>query len=491
MFDNVRRVTRQVAAYGTADVADLAIRILLFPFYTQVLTPDVIGALAVLQTVEALIKVLYRWGLDTSYLRLFYEQRTEEARRSLAGTIALFLVTANGAVLLALLLASGVVTRAWGGLPSFHTAFVLLVVNSFLANFLFLPLTMFRAREQATRVMRLTTARSLATIACRVLLVLVWRFGLLGLVASDVIVTTGMLIALLPSYRAMLGGPVSRPLLRESLHYGLPQVPYGLLYQAMGFADRPILATWLSLTDVGIYQTGATLAAVVKLVPVAFQNAWMPFALDAHTQRADAARLFARLATYAFAALVFITIAIITLGGSLVTLLLPPHYHPATAILPWLVISAAVQSAAWFPTTSLNIAKATRYYPGTTAIAAVVTITAELSLVPQYGMYGVAFGAIVGQVIQTVAVLVFAQRVYRIPYETTRLVKVLVVGAAIAAAGGYASTGTTVLTLLARVGILACFPLGLFVAQLFTPAELRDMRALVAAARTRIRPETP
>ena len=104
MFDNVRRVTRQVAAYGSADVAVLVINTLLFPLYTRVLTVDVIGALGVLQACEAGVKILYRWGLESSFLRLYFDQRTDEDRRSLAGTIAVFLAGANGFILVALVL---------------------------------------------------------------------------------------------------------------------------------------------------------------------------------------------------------------------------------------------------------------------------------------------------------------------------------------------------------------------------------------------------
>ena len=39
MFDNVRRVSRQLFAYGTADVMVLVVNFLLLPVYTRVLDP--------------------------------------------------------------------------------------------------------------------------------------------------------------------------------------------------------------------------------------------------------------------------------------------------------------------------------------------------------------------------------------------------------------------------------------------------------------------
>ena len=54
---------------GSADVAILAINFLLLPIYTRVLLPAEYGVLALVLVLEAVLKPLYRWGLDTSFLR--------------------------------------------------------------------------------------------------------------------------------------------------------------------------------------------------------------------------------------------------------------------------------------------------------------------------------------------------------------------------------------------------------------------------------------
>ena len=69
MLTNVRRISRQLLAYGTADVLVLAVNFLLLPVYTRVLTPHEYGALALLLVVEAVLKIINRWGLDAGYLR--------------------------------------------------------------------------------------------------------------------------------------------------------------------------------------------------------------------------------------------------------------------------------------------------------------------------------------------------------------------------------------------------------------------------------------
>ena len=55
MFDNVRRVSRQLFAYGTADVMVLVVNFLLLPVYTRVLIASRVrraGAAAVVRSVS-------------------------------------------------------------------------------------------------------------------------------------------------------------------------------------------------------------------------------------------------------------------------------------------------------------------------------------------------------------------------------------------------------------------------------------------------------
>src|SRR5687768_15102862 len=103
MFNNVRRISRQLFAYGTADVLALAISFLLLPIYTRVLSPREYGALGLLLVFEAVLKIISRWGLDAAFLR-FYFEHPEEERKTLAGTIAGFFTIANGALTALLLI---------------------------------------------------------------------------------------------------------------------------------------------------------------------------------------------------------------------------------------------------------------------------------------------------------------------------------------------------------------------------------------------------
>ena len=480
MLTNVRRISRQLLAYGTADVLALAVNFLLLPLYTRVLTPHEYGVLALLLVVEAVLKIVNRWGLDAGFLRLHYDYPGEDERKTLAGTITIFLAVVNGSLAALLLVLAPPINTLLFGSTEFVPAYWLLVLNLFVSTFLFLPFNLLRIQERSRTFAAITFLRSFGTLVLRVILVVALRLGVFGIFLADVVVTAAMLVVLGGTFRKMLAWRFSFPMLRALLSYGVPQVPFGLLNQAMVMADRFILGLYMPLREVGLYLIGSTIAGVVKFYPVAFEAAWMPFAYDS-LKRHDAAALFARLGSYAFALLVLLTVALAGLAPPAVRIALPADYHPVAPLIPILTLAMAVQAVSWFLVTSLNVAKHTRVYPVVTAFGAAASIVANLLLIPPLGMRGAALAQLVSQTLATGVTAYFAQRAYRIPYEVGRLSKVAGMGGLTFAVMSAAGTVSAWQTLVIRAGLLVLFPIGLYVLRFFGPREIGELRKFLAS----------
>jgi O-antigen/teichoic acid export membrane protein len=457
MSQNVRRVSRQLLAYGTADAAVLAINFLLLPLYTRVLSPTEYGALTLLLVFEAFLKPTLRCGLDSAYLRLYFDVRLEEDRRTLATTVLVFLLALNGAALTILWAAGPWLTRSLLGSGDYVAALRLVALHTVLSNFVFLPLNLFRAQERSSLVGLLTFVRSFATVGTRLVLVVGLKQGVFGLALADVIVTSAFVVGLARPLWGMVGGRLSLPVLRAALRYGFPQVPNGLLSQVMAMSDRYVLGMRMSLRDVGVYSIGSTMASILKLFPVAFETAWMPFAYSSLT-RPDAPAVFARLGSYAFAILCFAALAVTLLAQPLTILALPVSFHQAPTVVPVLALGITIQAAAWFLATSLNVAKQTSRYPFTTAAGAVASLLASLALVPSFGAIGAAVGVLCGQTVLTITTAWFAQRCYRIPYDVPRLLKAAVVTVALFGVGIALRGASAWVNLAVAVALVAAFP---------------------------------
>jgi O-antigen/teichoic acid export membrane protein len=481
MLNNVRRISRQLFAYGTADVLVLAISFLLLPIYTRVLSPREYGALALLLVFEAVLKIVNRWGLDAAFLRFYYEYPVEE-RRTLAGTIAGFFTLANGALAVIVLVLAGPINRALFDSLEFIWPFRLLIVNLFLSTFLVLPFTLLRIQERAKLFATINFSLSFGTIVLRLLFVVALGLGIFGILLADVIMTLVLLVALSRTIRSMAGWRFSSGHLKEVLRYGFPFVPNGVLTHAMGMGDRFILGMYMPLREVGVYLIAGSVAALIKYFPVAFDVAWTPFAFDS-MQRSDAPLLFARMATYAFAVLAASLVALSGLAPPLMDLMLPAEYGQVGSLVPLLALALAVQTIRTLPGTSLNVAKKTAVYPTVTAVGAVISVGAYFALIPRFGTLGAASALLISQVLTTALMIYLAQRAYRIPYEVGRIAKVVAVGMATYLAMITIVSGSTWRTVAVRIALLLMFPAGLLLLRFLRPQELSDIRKLLANVR--------
>jgi len=104
VFQKVKTLFLNLAVYGMGDVATHLVSFLLLPVFTRFLDPQSYGIWQLLLTASLIAKILFRWGVDASFMRFFYECEDEGARQRLASTIFFFLLGANGVILLVALL---------------------------------------------------------------------------------------------------------------------------------------------------------------------------------------------------------------------------------------------------------------------------------------------------------------------------------------------------------------------------------------------------
>lgn len=483
MFDNVRRLFRQSAVYGSGEAVVFAANFLLLPVFTRILEPVDYTALALLLLLQAFLAPLNRLGLDESYLRFYYECESDEQKRTLTGTTGLFLGAVNVGLLAALLLGAPAVSLFLHGSTDHVAAIRLVALNGFITAFFIVPHGLMRARGQPGRFARWLIVRAAGLVAGRLVLVAGLRMGVLGWVLAEVLVSAILFLGFTRVVRGLVAWRFSWPLLRDLLRYGFPRTPYALLYQTMGMSERYFIPRYLAPDSLGIYHMGGNVAGVLRIYQDAVLRAWMPFAFET-MRRPDAPRVLARLATVAFAGLVLATLGLAVFAEPLIVLMTDAAFHGASEVAPLLVLGVAVQVVAVFLTTSLNIGKETRALPRIAGLAAVATLAGSLVFIPRFGLIGGALAVGGGQLTLAVATAVVAQRRYHIPYELSRLARIALSGAVLYAVWTLVTPGGLVAGLAIRCGVVALFPLALLVSGIVDRETLGQVRLLIARARS-------
>jgi O-antigen/teichoic acid export membrane protein len=471
LLTRVTNLFRNTMIYGMGSVATNVVSLLLLPIFTRYLTPSDYGIITMLLTIEAAAQVLFRWGVDTAFMRLYYDCADQRARQQLASTIFLFLLTASG-------LLSNLLFHS----HAYTLLIQLVIANTFAGGFFFMPFQVMRIKEQPAQFVSLAFTQSAGTIAARLVFVVGLHLEVFGIVAADLVITALMILIMIRWFVPLLRPVFSTTILREALGFGLPRVPHTVARQVIGFADRYFLNAFTTLREVGLYSIGATFGLALKLFLSAFESAWTPFFLGIMNQR-DAKRIYSTISTYVVSVLVLLVAGVCVTAPAIVRIFTNAKFRGAEVVTPWIAMGVMFQGLYLLGSIGLVITKRTKVYPISTGAAAAASVIGNLLLIPRLGIVGAALANAIAYFTLACVTVGASWYYYPIQYEWNRLARITVAGVA-----GYLASAHGVPTSLRPIHqVLACmvlttavYGLVLLVSGFFRPGELkllRDIRA--------------
>jgi O-antigen/teichoic acid export membrane protein len=487
LLQRIRELPKHLAIYGAGDVAIQALNFLLLPLYVRYLTPADYGVLALLASVEATVKLFFRWGVDGAFMRFWYDHDDEAGRQRLSSTLFFFLLGTNGILLLLSLVVSPFVSERLLQSSGYTVALQLVLLNTFAIGFTFIPFHVLRMQKRAREFSALTLARSASTLVLRVILVMFAGWGIMGVVIADVVVTAGILAVMIRLFTSLLRPMFSTAVLRQALAFGLPRIPHGFALQVMSVGDRFVMTRYLSIQDIGVYSIGVSFGLIEKIVLGAFEYAWAPF-YYATAREPDAPRVFSMVATYGIAVLSLMTAGLSAIAADLLDVVTHGQYVAAAGVVTWTAVGVLFYGVYLLTSIGLNITARTEYYPVTTAVGAGINIGLNFLLIPRFGIIGAAWANAAAYGLQAGLAYGLSQHFYPVSYEYGRVARAMA-AAILAYAGASALPEMPPLAgvLIRGATVLAVMAALLWLSGFFNAEELRALNAL----RARRAPDPP
>src|SRR6476659_10923151 len=161
--ERTKHLFSNLVIYGLGDVATSLVGLLLLPVFTRYLTPSDYGVITMLLMIEAVAKVTFRWGVDTAFMRLYYDCKDQLARQRLASTLFFFLLVVNGALVCVVVAGAGWLSTLLFGTDTRAWLIRMVLVNTFVTGFYFMPFHVLRISERTGRFVALGFGRSAGT----------------------------------------------------------------------------------------------------------------------------------------------------------------------------------------------------------------------------------------------------------------------------------------------------------------------------------------
>jgi O-antigen/teichoic acid export membrane protein len=480
----LERLVRTGGAYTASSVISKLFAVALLPVYTRHLTRADYGAAEVLLAFVVAASIILRLGIIEALLRFYYTWDEKGRRDEVVSSAAvLLLVTTTVGALVVLPFAAplselllgrsepGLMRIAIGGLWVFSNYELLMAL--------------FRLDERAAAFFTASIVNVLLTIALTLWLVVGQDEGARGLLLGNFVASAIVLAALFWLQRHRLRLARSPATLRPMLRFGLPTMPAELSLYALNLVDRVVLARVSGLAAAGLYSLAVKFSQVVTVLVRGFNLAWPPLAYSIRDDE-EARRTYAVIVTYYVLVSFTVVLALSLEARWVARALAAPEFFDSYEAVPLVATGAALYALYLVLVVAVGRTGRTEFNFPVTATAAAVNLGLNLLLVPPYDIVGAGIALVGSYVVMLALMQVVSRRLFPVPFEWWRLVRIIGLAAATFALGEVFLPTSGIDGFVLRALLVPAYVGALYVSGFFRPEELRGARDVAAGISARL-----
>ncbi len=409
------RVLSRGAAYTLSIAGPKSLQLVTLPLFTLVMSAAEFGRMAVAVAVSLAIIPLLTRSLETAVFRSWYvlEGDEDERRRYLSTAAIAVLVLTNALALVVVLLAMPY-TADSNKLPTSYLALALFG-SAMLISATVVPLGVLRAQDRLNAFLRVSLVGPAITIPLTVVAVVWLELGARGWLAANLIGALATIPVALSALREQWTTQLSRAHLRSLAVWAVPFVPHGIAHWTLATSDRVILASYVSLADLGVYNVGYQLALALALLYTALNNVISSNYGRAISDAVQRARL-PQIITYQLLATAGLGLAVALLAPPAIDALLPTQFDAAQKVVPWIALGYVFFGLYLVPMNTIVIlAGDTKFVWVPTSLAAASNVVLNLAFVPSGGIFAASVSTAASYLVMLIVMSLYSWRRFPVP----------------------------------------------------------------------------
>lgn len=379
---------KQFFIYGIASVLGKIAAVFLLPLYTNVLSQEEYGALAMITAVKGIIDLFSNLNIHSGVARDYYEKDIDRIKIISTGFFSIIFFSL---LFMSILL----FTRDFWisnilNVENYEKAFVVMLftipAGSLFSYFAILT----RYRQKAVLYSVGSLMQLGIQIALTVYFILVKKTGIVGVFYGILVGEFVGIVYFFFLNREYIKFTFNKTLLDRVLKYSLPTLPAIAAIWADSNIGQLLIGKYISLADAGIYSIALRISSVYLLIRQAFGNVWLPFVYENLNKKSfekDVIKIF----NAATIALLLLSLNISILSDYIVLLLSMPNYLAAGKLLIILTIPMSISILNQFATIGPSISRKTKYISYANITGTIVNLMGLALSLPRYGVVTVPF----------------------------------------------------------------------------------------------------
>ena len=380
-----QKLIKNTTIYALGDIIPKLLAFISFPILTRYLTPSDYGIVNYVNTLSTFLIAFGFLCINTYYLVFYYRCTDELERKKLLGNLTSFIILLNVIIVFALLFFGKYLFSALGSNISFFPFICIAIFSNFFNIFSILPSALYRLLEKPLYLTIINISKGVITLILTMALVVFWNFTALGVLYANLIVNFIFAFIFLYTTRKHIIWNLSFSQLKTVLAFSLPLVPGTLAYNVTTISDRILIDKYLTLNDLGIYSTAATLALVLSIFSYGAYKAFEPHIFKNWNQDGFL-KSFENIRNGFMYVLLIGAGCLSIFSKEFFQILTDVKYHKAYLYVPLIIIGVYSSSIGMLYSTIITAKEKTKINSMISITGACISIVLNVMLLPKYGL---------------------------------------------------------------------------------------------------------
>ena len=375
---------KQFLIYGCSSVLAKLAAVFLIPVYTNVLSIEEYGAMALIVSCKGVIDLFSNLNIHSGIFREFFEDGVN--RKKLVSTGLISILTISLMVLVMLLFSKNFWLESVLGLSlDFELAFVLMLLTIPLGSTVSFFSVLTRYQKKPVTYSIINICQLLVQISTTVFFIVYQRIGItgvfIGLLAGEIFA----IIALYLINRKFLVLKYDFKIIKQALIYSIPTLPAILAGWVDTSFGQILIGRYTSLSDLGIYSLALQLASVFTIIGVAMGQVWAPYVFENY-KKSTFNRDLQNIYKLFLIVIILVIINVSLLSEDIILLLSDRGYLGASEYFVLLSFPMGVFLMMPFVQSGILISKKTKYLGLYAIVGSSINLLLMIILLPKYGI---------------------------------------------------------------------------------------------------------
>jgi len=410
---------RAAGTYGFFSIINKSIPFLLLPILTRYLSPSDYGIVAVFNILVTIAIPFIGLNTNGAFSRAFFTPDRFETS-TYTGTIVMFVLLNSVFVTFLIIVFRNYLGKIFS-IPSNWLWLTGLIGLSM--SLIQITLSAWRVRERPKAFGLFQILNTTADFSLAVLLVVVLGMSWQGRLVSRAIIAPifafwGIFIL---KRNKWLTFRWDTSCLWHALAFGIPLIPHSLAGIINTATDRLFIANMVGVADVGVYTVGYQIGAIINLLAMAFNQAYVPWLFKKLNQNNEQTKRKIVRYTYVYFLLILFFAFLLGLAAPFILKYLVGKEFQGSAIyVIWIAIGSAFHGMYFMVVNYIFYAEKTYLLAIVTFTGAAINVALNYIFITVNGAIGAAQATSITHLITLLMVWYLADRVYPMPWRILR-----------------------------------------------------------------------